>query len=100
VYQTHNDLQETLFAGGPLGAVGQSYDHADEGFSIRVLAALCEGVRIRVTMSPDPQCRQILEQIQQIDEIIAQETDLEILKALRHQRQTLHNRALQLNCLR
>jgi len=48
VYQTHDDLQETLFAGGPL-AVGQSYDNAAEEFSISVLDAIDEGVTIRVT---------------------------------------------------
>jgi hypothetical protein len=98
VYQAHDNLQETLFAGGPLG-VGQTYDNAGEGFSVRVLAAIDEGVRIRVTMAPDPRCPQILEQIRQLDELIAEETDLEILKDLRHQRQTLRDRAKQLNCL-
>jgi hypothetical protein len=50
-------------------------------------------------MAPDPRCPQILEQIRQLDELIAEETDLEILKDLRHQRQTLRDRAKQLNCL-
>jgi len=99
VYQTHDNLQETLFAGGPLGGAGQTYDNGAEGFSIRVLAAIDEGVRIRVTMAADPRCRQILEQIDQLDQLIAEETDLELLKALRHQRQTLRDRAKQLNCL-
>ena len=98
VYQAHDNLQETLFAGGSLG-VGQTYDNAGEGFSVRVLAAIDEGVRIRVTMAPDPRCPQILEQIRQLDELIAEETDLEILKDLRHQRQTLRDRVKQLNCL-
>jgi hypothetical protein len=98
VYQTHDDLQETLFAGGPLG-VGQTYDNAAEGFSIGVLAALDEGMTIRVTSMPDPRCPQVLDELHQLDELIAEETDLELLKALRHQRQTLHDRAEQLNCL-
>jgi hypothetical protein len=98
VYQTHDNLQETLFTGGPLD-VGQTYDNAAEGFSIRVLAAIDEGMTIRVTMIPDPRCRQILEEIHQLDDLIAEETDLELLKALRHQRQTLYDRAVQLNCL-
>jgi hypothetical protein len=99
VYQTHDDLQETLFAGGPL-VVGQTYDNAAEGFSIRVLAAIAEGVTIRVTMMPDPRCRQILEQLHELDDLLADETDIELLKALRHQRQTIHDRAVQLGCLR
>jgi len=99
VYQTHNDLQETLFAGGPLG-VGQTFDNAAEGISVRVLAAIDQGVTIRVTMASDPRCRQILEQIHQLDELIAGETDLNLLKALRHQRATLHDSAVKLNCLR
>jgi hypothetical protein len=55
---------------------------------------------IRVTMTPDPRCRQLLEQIHQLDELIAEETDLNLLKALRHQRATLHDQAVKLNCLR
>jgi hypothetical protein len=48
VYQTHDDLQETLFVAGGLRAE-QTYDDAGEGFSIRVLAAIDEGVSVRVT---------------------------------------------------
>ena len=99
LYQVHDDLQETLFAGGPLG-VGQTFDNAAEGFSVRVLAAIDQGMTIRVTMMPDPRCRQLLEQIHQLDELIAEETDLNLLKALRHQRATLHDQAVKLNCLR
>jgi hypothetical protein len=99
VYQTHNDLQETLFAGGPL-SVGQTFDNAAEGLSVRVIASISQGVKIRVTMAPDPRCRQLLEQIHQLDELIAEETDPALLKALRHQRATLHDRAVSLNCLR
>jgi hypothetical protein len=99
VYQTHDDLQETLFAGGPLG-VGQTFDNAAEGFSVRVLASIDQGVTIRVTMAPDPRCRSILDEIHRLDELIADETDLNVLEALRHQRATLHDRAVKLNCLR
>jgi hypothetical protein len=53
VYQTHDDLQETLFMGGPLG-VGQTYDNAAEGFTVGVLQTIEGGMTVRVTMAPDP----------------------------------------------
>jgi hypothetical protein len=52
VYQVHDDLQETLFAGGPLG-VGDIYENAAEGFSVQVVQAIDEGVSVRVTTAPD-----------------------------------------------
>jgi hypothetical protein len=99
VYQTHDNLQETIFMGGPL-SVGQSYHNADEGFTVNVLQSIDGGMTIRVTMAPDPRCPHILDQIKQIDELIQDETDLQVLKALRQQRKILHDQAVQLNCLR
>ncbi len=99
VYQTHDDLQETLFMGGPIGS-GQTYDNAAEGFSVHVVQAIDGGATIRVTVAADPRCPRILEQIRELDELIREETDLQLLKALRHQRQTLREQAVQLNCLR
>ncbi len=48
VYQTHDDLQETLFVAGPL-AVGQSYDNAIQGFTVNVVQAIEGGMTVRVS---------------------------------------------------
>jgi hypothetical protein len=53
VYQTHDDLQETLFLGGPLVA-GQAYSNADEGFTVSVPQTIEGGMTVRVTTAPDP----------------------------------------------
>ncbi len=48
VYQTHDDLQETWFLGGPFG-VGQSYNNPAEGFSLNVTAAIDGGMTVQVS---------------------------------------------------
>jgi hypothetical protein len=64
VYQTHPDLQETWFAGGPLGA-GQSYENAAEGFSVRVVQPIDGGMRVHVATAPDhrPTVPEVVEMI-------------------------------------
>ena len=98
VYQTHDDLQETLFMGGPL-SVGQTYDNAAEGFAVSALQSIEGGITVRVTMAPDPRCADILDEIKQIDELIKEETDQQLLRAMRQQRKRLYDQAVQLNCL-
>jgi hypothetical protein len=99
VYQTHDDLQETLFAGGPLG-VGQIYDNPGEGFTVTALQDIDGGMTVRVTMVPDARCPRILEEIKILDEQIQEETDQEVLRALREQRKRQHDQAVQLGCVR
>jgi PASTA domain len=62
VYQTHDDLQETLFMGGPLG-VGDTYDDTAEGFAVNVLHTIEEGMTVRVSTAPDtrPEVPDVLE---------------------------------------
>ena len=97
VYQTHDDLQETLFAGGPL-SVGQAYTNAAEGFTVTVLQGIDNGLTVRVNMAADPRCASLREQIRQIDELMEEETDPQVLRTLRQQRVRLQAEVAQLNC--
>jgi hypothetical protein len=99
IYQVHDDLQETYFTAGPLSP-GQSYQNSAEGISIAVLSTIDQGMRIRAGGLHDPRCPRLREQLKQLDELIADETDPELLKKLRHQRWLVHAEAVALKCIR
>jgi hypothetical protein len=78
---------------------GQSFMAAG-GVTVRVDVALGGGgFAVHVTRPADARCPALLQQIAGIDELLAEETDLQTKKRLRAQRARLRRQAQQLGCL-
>jgi hypothetical protein len=98
VCHTHADLQETYLLSPGALAVGQTYNNPTEGFNVRVSQAIEGGMRVIVTMAPDPRCPALREKIASTEEAIDEETDLQLLKQLRKELSELKDQAKKLNC--
>lgn len=98
VYETQADLQETYLMTPSALASGQSYRHPSGAFSVQVTGQVEGGMRVRVSVKPDSRCDGIRAQIRNIEEMMREETDLEILKGLREERARLRAQATRLGC--
>lgn len=101
VYETvsPNDLEKTFLRTPIALQTGQTYANSAEGFSVSVAGTVGEGLSVHVNRVPDARCPALLQQIEDIKELLAEETELQILKQLRSQLKTLRDRAQALGCI-
>ena len=78
--------------------IGQTFT-SSTGVTVAVTSAIAGGLTVHITSPVNPLCAGILQQIANIDELISEETDLQLLKQLRAQRSQLRKKAQQLGCL-
>lgn len=76
---------------------GQTFS-ASTGVKVNVTGAVAGGFGVHIASPADPRCPDILQQIANIDELLSEETELQILKQLRAQRARLKKQAQQLGC--
>ena len=69
------------------------------GVKVNVKSAFAGGFSVLITRPADARCADILRQIKDIDELLKEETDLQILKQLRAQRAQLKTKSQQLGCI-
>jgi hypothetical protein len=92
-------LEQVKLANVSALAIGQTYTNSDEGFTVKPTAAIEGGITVQVTRAADPRCDNLLQQIADIDELLAEETDPNIKKQLRAERDRLTKQAKSFGCL-
>jgi hypothetical protein len=78
--------------------VGQTYANTAEGFTVKPTAIIDGGMIVHITRTALPRCADILQEIAEIDEDIANEEDPNKLKQLRAQKNQLRDEAQHLGC--
>lgn len=79
-------------------SVGQTYANTPEGFTVRPVALLDGGITVHITRTDDPRCADIRRRIAEITELLKDETELQIIKSLKADRDRLRREADRIGC--
>jgi len=71
---------------------------SSSGVKVQVKSTLVGGFTVHIIRPADPRCANILQQIVDIDELLKEESDLQLIKKLRAQRSILKKQSQQLGC--